>query len=66
MTTITLTTEEYNAIRQLKQFAEWYIDEREGGFGSKESIEQWEADRDEVVRGVAVLDKIDNQIRETE
>ena len=56
---ITITREQYNAIRQLKYFAGWYISEREGSSGSKETIEQWEEDRDEVLRGVAVLDAID-------
>jgi hypothetical protein len=59
MTTITLTDKEYQAIRQLKYFAEWYINEHEGASGSKEMIEQWEEDRDEVLRGIAVLDRID-------
>lgn len=59
MTTITLTDKEYQAIRQLKYFAKWYIYEHEGASGSKEMIEQWEEDRDEVFRGIAVLDRID-------
>jgi hypothetical protein len=60
---ITMTIEQYNAIRQLSQFAQWYVDEREGGFGSKESIEQWEADRDEVERGINALEQLDKQIQ---
>jgi len=59
MTTITMTREQYNRIRQLKYFAKWYINEHEGASGSKEMIEQWEEDRDEVERGVAALDEID-------
>lgn len=59
MTTITLTDKEYQAIRQLKYFAKWYINEHEGASGSKEMIEQWEEDRDEVLRGIAVLNRID-------
>ena len=59
MTTITLTDKEYQAIRQLKYFAKLYINEHEGAIGSKETIEQWEEDRDEVLRGIAVLDRID-------
>lgn len=59
MTTITMTIEEYKKIRQLKYFAGWYISEHEGSSGSKETIEQWEEDRDEVLRGIAVLDAID-------
>ena len=55
---ITITLEQYNTIRQLKQFAQWYIDEHEGASGSKEGIEQWESDRDEVERAIATLDQI--------
>ena len=55
---ITITLEQYNTIRQLKQFAQWYIDEHEGASGSKEEIEQWESDRDEVERAIATLDQI--------
>lgn len=62
MQTITMTIEQYNAIRQLKHFAQWYIDEHEGGFGSKEAIEQWEEDRNEVTRGIKALDVIDHNI----
>jgi hypothetical protein len=60
--TITMTREQYNKIRQLMQFAQWYIEEHEGGFGSKESIEQWEEDRDEVERGVNTIRYIDQEI----
>jgi len=62
---ITMTIEQYNAIYQLKQFAQWYIDEHEGGYGSKEAIEQWEEDRDEVARGIKALEEIVNNIKET-
>ena len=56
--TITMTLEQYNTIRQLKQFAQWYIDEHEGASGSKEMIEQWESDRDQVAHSIATLDQI--------
>lgn len=59
---ITMTIEQYNAIRRLKDFAEWYISEHEGGSGIKETIEQWEEDRDEVERGVNALNEVDQQI----
>lgn len=62
MKTISMTIEQYNAIRQLKHFAQWYIDEHEGASGSKEMIEQWEEDRDEVERGLATLNAIDKAI----
>ena len=58
MKTITMTVEQYQAIRRLKDFAEWYIEEHEGG--SFISSEQWEEDRDDVMRGVAAINAIDN------
>ena len=61
--TITMTREQYAKIRQLMQFAKWYVDEHEGGFGSKEAIEQWEEDRDEVERGVQAIKEVDQSIR---
>ena len=60
--TITMTLDQYNAIRRLKNFAEWYISEHEGASGSKETIEQWEEDRDEVQRGLDALADVDQQI----
>ena len=61
--TITMTHEQYKKIRQLIQFAQWYIEEHEGGFGSKESLEQWEEDRDEVERGVNTIRYLDQEIK---
>jgi hypothetical protein len=60
---ITITIEQYNAISQLKQFAKWYIDEHEGASGSRECIEQWETDRDEVERGIKALDEINSMLQ---
>lgn len=60
---ITMTIEQYNAICALKDFAQWYVDEHEGASGSKEMIEQWEADRDEVARGINALEEVDKQIQ---
>jgi hypothetical protein len=60
---ITMTIDQYNKIKRLADFAQWYVDEREGGFGSKESIEQWEEDRDEVGRGITALEEVDQQIQ---
>jgi hypothetical protein len=62
MMTITMTVEQYNAIRRLKDFAQWYIEEHKGASGMPEMIEQWEEDRDEVGRGVNALDQVDQQI----
>jgi len=60
---ITMTIEQYNKIKKLADFAQWYIDEHWGASGSKEIIEQWEADRDEVERGINALEEVDQQIQ---
>jgi hypothetical protein len=60
---ITMTIEQYNKIKRLADFAQWYVDEHEGGSGNKETIEQWEEDRDEVGRGIAALEEVDQQIQ---
>jgi len=60
---ITMTIDQYNKIKRLADFAQWYVDEHEGSFGSKEAIEQWEEDRDEVGRGINALEQVDQQIQ---
>jgi hypothetical protein len=60
---ITMTIEQYNAIKRLADFAQWYVDEHEGGSGNKETIEQWEEDRDEVARGIKALEDVDQQVQ---
>jgi len=60
---ITMTIEQYNKIKKLADFAQWYIDEHWGATGSKEIIEQWEEDRDEVERGINALEEVDQQIQ---
>ena len=60
MTTITITLEQYNKIRQLKNFAQWYIEEHKGGSFIDDS--QWEEDRDDVERGTNALLDVDNRI----
>jgi hypothetical protein len=60
---ITMTIEQYNKIKKLAEFAQWYIDEHWGASGSKEIIEQWEEDRDEVARGINALEEVDQQIQ---
>jgi hypothetical protein len=60
---ITMTIEQYNKIKKLADFAQWYIDEHWGASGSKEIIEQWEEDRDEVERGINALEEVDQQIQ---
>jgi hypothetical protein len=56
-----MTIEQYNAIRALKDFAQWYIDEHEGASGNEETIEQWESDREEVGRGIKALEEVGQQ-----
>jgi hypothetical protein len=60
---ITMTIEQYNKIKRLAEFAQWYVDEHWGASGSKEIIEQWEEDRDEVERGINALEEVDQQIQ---
>ena len=60
---ITMTIDQYNKIKKLADFAQWYIDEHWGASGSKEIIEQWETDRDEVERGINALEEVDQQIQ---
>lgn len=60
---ITMTIEQYNKIKKLAEFAQWYVDEHWGASGSKEIIEQWEEDRDEVARGINALEEVDQQIQ---
>jgi hypothetical protein len=57
---ITMTYEEYQAIKRLQDFAQWYVDEHKGGSFICDS--QWEEDRDDVERGVAVIKRIDDNI----
>jgi len=59
---ITMTIEQYNKIKRLADFAQWYVDEHEGGSGNKETIEQWEEDRDEVERGINTIKYLDQEI----
>jgi hypothetical protein len=60
---ITMTIDQYNKIKRLADFAQWYVDEHEGSSGSKEAIEQWEEDRDEVERGITALEQVNQQIQ---
>lgn len=51
---ITMTIEQYNAIRRLADFAGWYIAENEGK-SSEELHKQWESDKEDVEAGFKVL-----------
>ena len=57
--TITMTIEQYNAIKRLADFAQWYIEEHKGGSFIDDT--QWEEDRDDVERGVNALKEVDQQ-----
>jgi len=56
MKTITMTIDEYNTIRRLKDFAQWYIEEREP------SGEQYFMDIENVCAGQAAIAIIDSNI----
>lgn len=60
---IVMTQQQYEAIRQLKDFAQWYISEHEGSSGAQEMIDQWEEDRQVVQAGVDALKVVDATIR---
>lgn len=62
MKTITMTIEQYNQIRALKKFAQWFVDEHENASGSDEMIDQWESDRDEVRAGTEAIYAVDLMI----
>ena len=64
MITITMTQKQYNRIRALKKFAQWYIDEHENASGNAETIDQWETDRDEVRSGIDAILELDEKIHE--
>jgi hypothetical protein len=56
MKTITMTIDEYNAIRRLKDFAQWYIEAQDP------SGEQYFMDLEDICAGQAVLAAIDSNI----
>ena len=58
MMTITMTIKQYNAIRRLADFAEWYIDEHEG---SGLDNDQWLEDKKDVTAGVKALEEVGQQ-----
>ena len=53
--TITMTIEQYNAIRRLADFANWYIQ------GQEPSGEQFFSDLEDIQKGVAALYQVDQQ-----
>ena len=58
---ITMTTEQYNAIRQLKYLAQYYVDEHAGdGFARN----QYLSDLADVQIAKKVLDDIDQRVSE--
>ena len=59
---ITMTIEQYEKIKRLLLFADWYIDDHAGGSGLPEQIEQYESDKEEVTQAQEVIQEIDQQI----
>ena len=57
---ITITLEEYQTIRRLLDFADWYLDDH---YPSSEFYqEQYEEDREDVIRAQEVIEQIDANI----
>jgi hypothetical protein len=58
---ITMTKEQYDAIRRLADFAGWYIDQNKGK-SSEEMHKEWESDKEDVEAGFKVLTELGQQI----
>jgi len=53
---ITLTLEQYDKLRRLSNFADWYLDDQEP------SGEQYESDKEDITQAQEVLQDIDEQV----
>ena len=58
---ITMTLEQYNKIRRLSDFADWYLDDHIPSSAFYE--EQCESDKEEVIQAQEVLREIDQQLQ---
>ena len=58
---ITMTLEQYNKIRRLSDFADWYLDDHIPSSAFYE--EQFESDKEEVIQAQEVLREIDQQLQ---
>jgi hypothetical protein len=54
---ITMTLEQYNKIRRLSDFADFWIDDNEGSSAFYE--DQYESDREEITQAQEVIQEID-------
>jgi hypothetical protein len=54
---ITMTIEQYEKIKRLSDFADWYIDDMEPTF------DHYEADKEEVLQAQEVIQEIDQQLQ---
>jgi hypothetical protein len=56
-----MTLEQYNKIRRLSDFADWYLDDHIPSSAFYE--EQFESDKEEVIQAQEVLREIDQQLQ---
>lgn len=54
---ITITLEQYDKLRRLSDFADWYIDDHEPS--SDFYVDQYESDKEEILQAQEVLQQID-------
>jgi hypothetical protein len=59
---ITMTLDQFQKIRRLLDFADFYLDDHFGASGLPEQIEQYESDKEEVLQAQEVLQDIDEQV----
>jgi hypothetical protein len=57
---ITMTLEQYNKLRRLSDFADWWIDDNEPSSAFYE--DQYASDREEITQAQEVIQDIDAQI----
>jgi hypothetical protein len=60
---IEMTIDQYNKIRRLSDFADWYLDDHKGGSGLVENIEQYESDKEEILQAQEVFQEIDARLQ---
>jgi hypothetical protein len=58
---ITMTVDQYNKIRRLSDFADWYLDDHIPS--SDFYAEQYESDKEEVLQAQEVLQEIDARLQ---
>jgi len=60
---ITMTLDQFQKIRRLLDFADFYLDDHFGASGLPEQIEQYESDKEEVLQAQEVLEELDQQLQ---